>query len=39
MIEVLDGLRSGTRIVVEGVVKLRDGMAVQTGPVGKPAGG
>jgi membrane fusion protein (multidrug efflux system) len=30
-IEVRDGIRAGTQIVVEGVVKLSDGMTVQTG--------
>jgi membrane fusion protein (multidrug efflux system) len=38
LIEVRQGIKPGTRIVVEGVVKLSDGMTVQTEP-GKPAGG
>lgn len=38
LIEVLDGLQPGTRIVTEGVVKLSDGMTVQAGPT-KASGG
>ncbi|MCW3837028.1 efflux RND transporter periplasmic adaptor subunit [Sphingomonas canadensis] len=47
MVEILDGIRPGQRIVTEGVVKLTDGQKVRTGgggggdgaPKGKPKGG
>jgi membrane fusion protein, multidrug efflux system len=39
LIEVLDGLKPGAKIVTDGVVKLSDGMKVETASAKAPSGG
>ena len=36
-VEVLDGLEEGTRVIAEGVIKIRNGSAVTTTPLPDPA--